>query len=104
MNLTGEQIYPQFWEAIYRVKRYELKVIGITFDKTSQNCWFLQLHCPAPSSHVLYKVKKPYTGKSEIFFSSERVNRHCPNPDLVNRFLTSLTDFQERVKVLKAKD
>ena len=62
VNLTGEKIQPLFWEAVYRVERCELKVIGATFDGASPNRRFLQLHGPPtePDS-VLYKVKNPYT-------------------------------------------
>ncbi len=43
VNLTGTQIYPLFWEAVYRVERCELKVIGATFDGAAPNRRFAYL-------------------------------------------------------------
>lgn len=72
VNLTGEQIYPLFWEAVFRVERCELKVIGATFDGASPNRRFLQLHCPATTNSFVYKVKNPYTREErDIFFFSD---------------------------------
>ena len=41
--MTGEQISPLFWEAVYRVERCDLKVVGVTFDGAAPNSRFLQL-------------------------------------------------------------
>ena len=72
VNLTGEQIHPLFWEAVYRVERCELKVTGATFDGATPNRRFLKLHGPVRKGSILHKVKNPYTKeKREIFFFSD---------------------------------
>ncbi len=82
VNLTGTQIYPLFWEAVYRVERCELKVIGATFDGAAPNRRFLSLG-PTPKDQVLHKVKNLYTReKREIFFFSDpphlmKTTRNC---------------------------
>ena len=72
VNLTGEQITPLFWEAVYRVEWCELKVVGATFDGAAPNRRFLQLQDPGPKP-ILHKVINPYAGpeKREIFFFSD---------------------------------
>lgn len=75
INLTGEQISPLFWEAVYRAERCALKVVGATFDGAAPNRRFLQLQCPhsRPSGSILHKVNNPYAGTEtcEIFFFSD---------------------------------
>ena len=75
VNLTGEQISPLFWEAVYRAERCELKVVGATFDGASPNRRFLQLQDPRPKpdGQILHKVNNPYAGPEtrEIFFISD---------------------------------
>ena len=72
VNLT----YPLFWEVVFWVERCELKVVGATFDGASPNRHFLLLHqwlhCPEPTTSLVYKVKNPYTRKEwDIFFFSD---------------------------------
>ena len=77
VNLTGEQITPLFWEAVYRVERCELKVVGATFDGAVPNRRFLQLQDTGPKP-ILHKVTNPYAGpeKREIFRPST-LNQNC---------------------------
>jgi len=73
-NLTGDKISPLFWEAVYRVERCGLKVVGATFDGAAPNRRFLQLQypCSEPDGLILYKVNNPYTDeKRKIFFFSD---------------------------------
>ena len=71
VNLTGEKIHPLFWEAVYRVERCEMKVMGATFDGVSANRHFLQLHGPTlKPGEVLYKVPNPHTREKQDFSRS----------------------------------
>ncbi len=82
VNLTGEQIFPLFWEAVFRIERCELKVVGATFDGASPNRRFLQLH-GSSAGELLHKVKNSFTQeKREIFFFSDpphlmKTTRNC---------------------------
>ena len=44
VKLSGDQIFDPFWEAVYRVERCTLKVVGATFDGASPNRRFVKLH------------------------------------------------------------
>ena len=46
-NLMGHQIFDLFWEAVFRLERYDLKVVGVTFDGVKPNRSFIKLHTPA---------------------------------------------------------
>ncbi len=72
-KLTGEQIVDPFWEAVYRVERCTLKVVGATFDGASPNRRFVQIHQPStPKTSVFHKVANPYADDGrEIFFFSD---------------------------------
>ena len=62
LNLTGEQIFPIFWEAVYRIEWCQLKVIATTFDEAAPNRKFLELHRTADSAdEIIHKVKNLYT-------------------------------------------
>ena len=71
-SLSGDQIFPLFWEAVARLERYEVKVIGITCDGLAANRRFFRLHSDIKDSEFTYKVANPYTDESRsIYFISD---------------------------------
>lgn len=55
-NLTGEQMYNPFWEAVMRIENVGLKVLAVTCDGASVNHRFMKLHDPHKSSDMTYEV------------------------------------------------
>ena len=68
-SLNGCQLYPIFWEAIERLERCGLRVIGCTCDGLSVNRRFFKLH---DTKDDVYKVVNPYSQDNRyIFFFSD---------------------------------
>ncbi len=58
------------WEAVERLERYGFRVLAVTADGGSPNRRLFKIHCPAPNSEVMYKVKNLFAnGRSVLFFS-----------------------------------
>ena len=85
VKLSGDQIFDPFWEAVYRIERCTLKVVGATFDGASPNRRFLKLHgiTDPTKSAVLHKVSNPFAddGRMLFFFSDPphllKTTRNC---------------------------
>ena len=74
VKLSGDQIFDPFWEAVYRIERCGLKVVGATFDGASPNRRFVKLHgiTQPTNTTVLHKVLNPYAdGSRMLFFFSD---------------------------------
>ncbi|XP_019855057.1 PREDICTED: uncharacterized protein LOC109583952 [Amphimedon queenslandica] len=54
VSLVGEQLFPLFWEAVFRLERIGFKVIATTFDGTSVNRRLVALH--DLSDKLVYKI------------------------------------------------
>ena len=72
-NLTGHELFDPFWEAVFRLERCGLKVVGVTFDGAKPNRRFVALHRPAnQKASSFYKVPNPYSADGrDIFFFSD---------------------------------
>ena len=71
-SLSGDQLFPLFWEAVARLERYGVKVMGITCDGLSANRRFLKLHGDSRGTEFTYKVPNPYTDEARsIYFMSD---------------------------------
>ena len=85
VKISGDQIFDPFWEAVYRIERCTLKVVGATFDGASPNRRFLKLHGIADPTKpdVLHKVPNPFAddGRMLFFFSDPphllKTTRNC---------------------------
>ena len=85
VKLSGDQIFDPFWEAVYRIERCSLKVVGATFDGASPNRRFVKLHgiTDPTKPTVLHKVPNPFTddGRMLFFFSDPphllKTTRNC---------------------------
>ena len=85
VKLSGDQIFDPFWEAVYRIERCILKVVGATFDGASPNRQFLKLHgiTDPTKSAVLHKLSNPFAddGRMLFFFSDPphllKTTRNC---------------------------
>ena len=91
-NLMGHQIFDPFWEAVFRLERCGLKVVGVTFDGAKPNRSFIRLHRPAQQKpSEFYKMPNPYASDGrEIFFFSDP-------PHLVK---TARNCFQSKARLL----
>ena len=81
-KLTSDKIVDPFWEAVYGVERYTLKVVGATFDGASPNRRFVTIHTPFSSQTVvLHKVVNPYADDGREIFSDPphliKTTRNC---------------------------
>ncbi|XP_019858496.1 PREDICTED: uncharacterized protein LOC109586734, partial [Amphimedon queenslandica] len=54
VSLVGEQLFPLFWEAVFRLERIGFKVIATTFDGASVNRRLVALH--DLSDKLVYKI------------------------------------------------
>jgi len=70
-DLSGEQMYDPFWEAVGRLERCGLRVMALICDGLAANRKLFRLH--DPSAHVgdVYKVKNPYCLDRHVFFMSD---------------------------------
>ena len=58
-NLTGDQLMPIFYEAIMRVERCDLQVVGITLDGNSANRKFFKLIGTSLCNGILHTTHNP---------------------------------------------
>ena len=67
--LCGDQLYQPFWEAVSRLERIGLKVLGLSCNGLSTNRRFFKLH--TVNSDLVHKVPNPYAhdGRSLYFIS-----------------------------------
>ena len=56
-SLHGNELFDIFWEAVERLERDGLKVLGCTCDGLSVNCSFFMTH---GTEKLMYKVENPY--------------------------------------------
>ena len=69
-SLSGDQFFPVFWEAVARLERYGVKVLGLTCDGLSANRRLFRLH--NRGTELVYKVTNPYTDEPRtIYFMSD---------------------------------
>lgn len=72
-NLSGHELFAPLWEAVFRLEKSTLKVVGVTFDGAKPNRRLVMLHKPTdPNASTIYKVPNPYASDGrEIFFFSD---------------------------------
>ena len=71
-SLSGDQLFPLFWEAVARLERYGVKVLGLTCDGLAANRRFFKLHNDSQGTELTYKVPNPYTDEPRpIYFMSD---------------------------------
>ena len=71
-NLAGHELFDPFLEAVFRLEKCTLKVIGVTFDGAKPNRSFVKLHKPSQQTELVYKVPNPYASDGrEIYFFSD---------------------------------
>ena len=71
-NLTGEQLVPIFFEALFRLERCGLKVTSITMDGNSVNRKFFTIVGSSSSKQkIAYKFRNPLNENTEVFFFSD---------------------------------
>ena len=68
-ELSGDQMYDPFWEAVGRLELCGFKVLALTCDGLAANRRLFKLHNPKSSS-LVYKVSNSYAtdGRSLYFF------------------------------------
>ena len=82
-SLSGDQLFPLFWEAVSRLERYGVKCLGLTCDGLAANRRFFKLHSDSRGTELTYKVLNPYTNESRaIYFMSDpphllKIVRNC---------------------------
>lgn len=70
-SLCGDQLFAPFWEAVCRIERCGLKVLGLTCDGLAANRHLFRLHSPE-ASDLVHKVINPYAADGRhIFFISD---------------------------------
>lgn len=71
-SLSGDQLFPLFWEAVARLERYDVKVLGLTCDGLAANRRFFKFHNDSQGTEPTYKVPNPYTDEPRpIYFMSD---------------------------------
>uniref|UniRef100_A0A1X7UCH1 Transposable element P transposase-like RNase H domain-containing protein n=1 Tax=Amphimedon queenslandica TaxID=400682 RepID=A0A1X7UCH1_AMPQE len=65
VSLVGEQLFPLFWEAVFRLERIGFKVIATTFDGTSVNRRLVALH--DLSDKLVYKILNIHAEEKRTF-------------------------------------
>jgi hypothetical protein len=83
-NLTGDQLVPHFFEALMRVERCGLQVVGITLDGSSVNRKFVKIIGTKPSTNSIkhYTLNPLSFNKIKILFFSDpphliKTTRNC---------------------------
>uniref|UniRef100_A0A1X7TLU3 Transposable element P transposase n=1 Tax=Amphimedon queenslandica TaxID=400682 RepID=A0A1X7TLU3_AMPQE len=70
-NLTGKELVPIFFEALFRRERCGLNVTSITMDGTSVNRKFFTIVGSSSSKPLAYKFSNPINENTEVFFFSD---------------------------------
>jgi hypothetical protein len=82
VNLTGDQLVPIFYEAVMRIERCGLQVIGCTMDGHSINRKLIKLLGITNSYNVKHYTKNPMDATRNIYFFSDpphliKTTRNC---------------------------
>ena len=69
-TISGDLLFDPRWQAVERIERCGLKVLGVTADGASPNRRLFKIHNPSPGSFT-HKVPNPYStdGRDLLFFS-----------------------------------
>ena len=67
-DLSGEQMYHPFWEAVGRLERCGFCVMSLVCDGLSANRRLFRLHDPASHPDDVYKVSNPYSDDSRFLY------------------------------------
>ncbi len=69
-ELSGEQMYDPFWEAVERLERCGFRVMALVCDGLAANRRLFRLHSQTDS--LVYKVPNPYaTDDRQLYFLSD---------------------------------
>lgn len=68
-DLSGEQIYDPFWEAVGRLEMCGFRVVALVSDGLSANRRLFRLHGTSDSSGTdfVYKVSNPYSEDRDLY-------------------------------------
>ena len=68
-TISGDLLFDPLWQAVERIERCGLKVLGVTADGASPNRRLFKIHNPSPGSFT-HKVPNPYStdGRDLLFF------------------------------------
>lgn len=72
-DLSGEQMYDPFWEAVGRLEMCGFRVMALVSDGLSANRRLFRLHGTSDSSGTdfVYKVSNPYSEDRDLYFVSD---------------------------------
>ena len=71
-ELSGDQIYEPFWEAVSRLERCGFRVMALVCDGLAANRRLFRLHNPGAPAAEMYKVVNPYSSDGRpLFFLSD---------------------------------
>lgn len=62
-SVRGDQLFTLFWDAVARLERYGVKVLGLTCDGLSVNCRLLRIHNSSGNAEFIYKIPNPYSSE-----------------------------------------
>ena len=71
-EVSGNQLYDPFWEAVGRLERCGFYVLALVCDGLAANRRLFRLHNPQASPEDVYKVPNPYSKDNRfIYFLSD---------------------------------
>lgn len=70
-ELSGEQMYAPFWEAVGRLERCGFYVMALICDGLAANRRLFRLHDRSSRPEEVYKVVNPYSEGRHIYFLSD---------------------------------
>ena len=68
-ELSGDQIYEPFWEAISRLERCGFRVMALVCDGLAANRRLFRLHNPTVPAAEMYKIVNPCSSDGRPLFS-----------------------------------
>lgn len=68
-SVTGDLLFDPFWEAVSRLERCGLKVMGLTCDGASVNRRLFKLH--QTGKEFVHKVVNPFATERFVYFFSD---------------------------------
>lgn len=71
-SVRGDQLFTLFWDAVARLGRYGVKVLGLTCNGLSANHRLFRIHNSSGNAEFTYKIPNPYASESRfIYFISD---------------------------------
>ena len=62
-SVRGDQLLSLFWEAVARLERYGIKVLGLTCDGLAANRRLFRIHNIERSAEFAHKIPNPYSSE-----------------------------------------